>query len=372
MSLCRLVFLLFFVFNFVHGSHWRFGQISWKLISGTTVEFTAQLGWRSDFIGSEYFLFGDGSGTVLSDRECPSSGVVPCPDDGTIPARGNSTNITVSDIVYYELLSITTDISGAEAALIKYIFYHEYPSLSTYTYGFSSCCRVSGLEVGSNDPYIYFGNVALSGGNTGSPVSGLSPILQFPNGVSTTFDLSPIDNDGDHVLCRKALSSESGISINDDNNNNNNNNTNGTNSTSGSSGSSTDFYTVDETACTVTIGELANVGSKWAVQIIMETEAGDVVPIDFVFEATDPTLEAPVCNLITTPDNGDDGSYVVNVGDTLIVEMEGSDGDDTNLNVQSVTLPNGASISPTGSNSVPVAIFLTWTPVDGQEGSFSG
>ena len=316
--------------NFVFGSHWRFGQISWKVTTSTTVEFTAQIGWRSSYIGSNSFAFGDGTSISLSATECPTS-VTPCSSDS-------------SSTLYYELLSVTTDLAGSESALIEYIFYHTYSSYSSYTYGLSSCCRIGDLVVGSGDSFAYYGTVALANGNSGSPVSSLAPVVQFSNGVATTIALLPVDNDGDAVTCRAATSSESAI---DDNS----------------------FYTVSTSACTITMGESGSIGDKWAIQVVMETSAGDKVPMDFILEATDATLEAPKCNL-TSPASSD-GIYSVNVGSTLSVEMLGTDGDSSSINIQSVSLPSGASISPTGSQSVPVSFWFTWSPADGQQGSFS-
>ena len=98
-----------------------------------------------------------------------------------------------------------------EATLIRYIFYHTYPSLSTFIYGFGDCCRIGGLIVGAGQDYDYYGIVSLANGNTGSPVSSISPIVQFTNGIATIIPISPVDNDGDIVTCRKATSTESSI-----------------------------------------------------------------------------------------------------------------------------------------------------------------
>ena len=98
MSCCCLFSLLCWIFlfnsNVVYGTHFRYAQISWKLITGTTVEFTAQIGWNAGEIDDIKINFGDGNDVRIDDVECPT-GVTPCPSDS-------------SSVIYYQFVTTTS------------------------------------------------------------------------------------------------------------------------------------------------------------------------------------------------------------------------------------------------------------------------
>ena len=58
--LLSLLNLFLFGSSITNGSHWRCGEVSWKLEPGTSSmeQFTAEIAWRSDFIGRNTFCFG--------------------------------------------------------------------------------------------------------------------------------------------------------------------------------------------------------------------------------------------------------------------------------------------------------------------------
>jgi hypothetical protein len=303
------------IIGLTSASHWRFGQCSWKQTTGTTVEFTCEYGWRSTFIGSNYFNFGDGTGQSLSGG--------------------------------YTLLSTGTDSYGNGWALVRYIFTHTYAGEGPYVATIQSCCRIGQLDVGSNDYWRMEYTIDMTNGNTGGPVSAISPLLQFTMGQPNSIPLSPVDNDGDTVTCRQATAAESKINDAD----------------------SLTFYSVSSD-CVISISQAAEYYNLWAAQIMMETANGDSNPIDFIFEGTTATLNnAPVCSLdLAIPV---EGYFSVDEGDLLEIGLTGTDSDagDT-LTFNPVSLPAGSSFSgPIGAS--PISGKFSWTPSPGQDGSYS-
>ena len=228
---------------------------------------------------------------------------------------------------YYEVVSTTFELASESGTLLRY----NYVSLSSITCGFDSCCRIGSLVVGSNQGFDYYSTGSLLNGNTASPLSGISSIIQFTNNVSTSIPIAPVDNDVDSVTCRQATSTESGIYDNS-------------------------FYSVYLNSCIITISESGSVGDEWATQ----------ASIVFIFEATDDTFEIPQFILITSMNSG--SYYQVYAGNILIVEMKGADDDSSLLSVDGVSL----SITRGGDNNAePVTIYFEWTPIDSQTDSFS-
>ena len=104
----------------------------------------------------------------------------------------------------------------------------------------------------------------------------------------------------------------------------------------------------------------------------METNNGDSIPLDFIFEGTDSDLIPPICSIITEPDDNNTGVFGAFTGEKLFIELIGFDLNATELTVTAVSIPSGAIVSPTGSGlNVPVFINFTWIPSSTQLGSFS-
>ena len=190
----------------------------------------------------------------------------------------------------------------------------------------------------------------MNNGNTGSPVSSISPILQFTLGVMNTFALNPVDNDGDVVTCSKADSATSGID------------------------EANTYFDVDANTCEVTIMESGTEGDKWAAQIFMETANGDSIPLDFIFEGIDFTASPPVCTVLTAL--GTSGFYEVNANDPLTIDLFATDPDATatsEITVNVISTPSGSIVDPVGNVVVGsgVDIEFFWIPSDTQLGSFS-
>ena len=239
----------------LEASHFRHGTMSWRIVSGTTVEFKisqAWANWGNWTVGqtgySDVLYFGDGQSATFS--------VVAT----TVSGNGGSN-------YYYGETTVT----------------HTYPTSLTragYTAYFGSCCKIGNLSNNANANWRNETVVQLFGTtNTSSPVTTMAPIINMQVGLTAaTFQVPASDPDNNNLTYRLATASEfsgtqpSGFSIN----------------------SSTGLITFN------TIGK--TVGSLWNAAIVVEDGTTKVIN-DFIIQIVQQS-NPPVWDYSVTPVNG--------------------------------------------------------------------
>jgi hypothetical protein len=304
--------LLILAATAAEASHFRFGHVTWKRISGNTVEFTITAAWRADFVDGVFLQYGDGNFASMS--------------------SGTFTEIAV--------------VAGQYRVLRRTV-QHTYGSEGPFTAFFESCCRIGGLS-NSGFNFRVEAAVDLRGGNQGSPVSSIPVVLQMVQGGTNTVPLAIADIDGDPFTCRMATAAESGL-------------TNpaglGVTNIAGQCALTWD-----------TSG--ASIGQLYAAQIVIEENhpggAGGSVALDFLISIVDGTLnQPPVCETPTPP------TFQIPVGQAFSFTTTASDPDGDALTVSNLGLPSGATMSPAVGTSIsePASVVFNWTPQAADQGN---
>ena len=174
----------------VEASHYRYGQITWTpdpAVPGK-IDFTVNTAWRggSAAIGSTQsrigrFYFGNGSSTF------------------------STQGVVVSNNAAENWFFMTSTFS------------YTYTSSGNFTAYFGSCCRIGGMQNGSNANYrgetIVNIDLANWASNNKPPNSSLPAIVAIQQGTGVANFIVPgFDPDGDNLSYRLANSSEIGIS----------------------------------------------------------------------------------------------------------------------------------------------------------------
>ncbi len=324
--------LLLFTLGFtqdVFASHFRFGHTTWKKIStepdgSIVVQFDSTQAWRASGLDILGIDFGDG--------------------DSHFPSNPDITNVLT-----------TTDIAGESYTIRTYTVQHTYQiaditsNLGRFLASQESCCRISSLvnAGGSTDERIEI-LVDLNGGNTGSPVSTIPVIVQFAFGQTNSLQIAAADPDSDPIACRMATSAESEIPSLAS--------TGGNDLTVGSNC----LLQWDLTPTT-----LANVGDKYAAQVVLEETNRCVdgicgkVALDFIIEVVEGnppvcTSSVPVNNTLFAgvPFNATFTGTDIDAGDTLTFTILGA--------------PAAATLNPASGTvqAAPMNATLSWTPTD--------
>lgn len=304
-------------------SHFRFGHITWKArpdIGPTAVELTVLHAWRR---------------SAFSNRN---------PGD-TLPFA--AANLLFGDGTSTGLTGVVVTVNTADDwFLARYTTVHNYPYPGPFTAFFDSCCRIFGLVNASSASFRVATQVDLRGGNTGSPVSSISPILQMAQGQLNTLVLPVAEPDGDSIRCRLAGAGESRIPAQP---------------------SAGGLALSVSPSCTLSWDtRFTSVGQLYAAQVIVEeSRDGRVRPValDFIIQIV--AGSPPACTL-NGPTN-----HVVPVGQPFALSATGTDPDGDPLTVNHLGLPAGASLSPPAGTTGPSPLTATfsWTPGPGDAGT---
>lgn len=304
-------------------SHFRFGHITWKArpdVSPTSVEFTVLHAWRRSAFSN------------------------PNPGD---PVPFSASLFRFGDGATSNLTGTVISVNAADDwFLARYQVVHTYPHSGPFTAFFATCCRIFGLVNASSASFRVATRVDLSGGNTGSPVSSISPILQMAQGQLNSLPLPVAEPDGDPVSCRLATSGESSIPSQP---------VAGGLPLSVSPGCVLSWDT-----------QFTAVGQLYAAQVIIEESRGaqvHPVALDFIIQIV--AGSPPTCTL-----NGP-ANHVVPVGQPLSITATGSDPDGDPLTVDHLGLPAGASLAPPAGTTGPSPFHATfsWTPTPADAGT---
>ncbi len=307
--------------QFHAGSHFRFGQVTWRRVSGRTIDVTVTEAWRSTAVAGLFYSWGDGSGG-FSHFGAP-------------------------------VIASGTDIAGAGFTVTRRTYTHTYPHDGPFTVAGSSCCRIFGLVNASSASERIGATIDLRSGNQGSPVSSIPVILQMNQSGVNDISLAVADPDADPFTCRMATSGESLIP------------------SVATAGGHTLAVT---TGCVLTWNTVGTaIGQRYAAQVIIQENhpggtAGQV-PLDFIIEIVGGTAnQAPTCTL-----NGS-ATNTVAVGQAFAISMTGTDPDGDNLTVNHFGLPSGATLSPVAgtTSTEPFTATFSWTPGGSDAGSAHG
>jgi hypothetical protein len=295
-------------------SHFRYGNISWRVVSGRTIEFKVTQSWRytafyptlGSTIYTDYLNFGDGQG-------------------GNINL--NVTTINTSEDWFYGEAVVT----------------HTYASDANFLAFFASCCKISSLQ-NNRDGNWRVESVVTVGNNNNSPVVTLPVIVNLPTGqAAASFNVPVADPDGDVLTFRLATTSEM-------------------------AGSQPAGFSVSSTgvASFNTIGKPA--GYLYNAAIAVTDSKGAKTVVDFIIKITNASTP-PSFNYAITPANGT--VYQVSPGQTVTFAVNATDVDGGDIvTLQAVGIPPGASLSPslpvTGN---PVQATFTWTPTSSNLGT---
>jgi hypothetical protein len=314
-SKCVIVTLLF-VISFAtetFATHFRYGSISSRVVSGRTIEFKVAQSYRRSFYGTpvvgsvvstETFYFGDGTTTTI--------------------------NLTVTAI------NTTEDWFYGEAIITR-----TYATNGTYTAYFNNCCRLSTLLNNPDGNYYVWNRVCVN--NTvanNAPVSSMPPIVNMAVGqAAATFTVPATDPDGTTLTFRLATLAETGGS--------------GTGNPAGLSINSTTgvmtFNTVGKT-----------IGQQFSASIVISDGCNSIIN-DFLIRIVN-TSTPPAFDYSVTPANA--FLYQVSPGQNITFTVRATDVDAGDIvTLQALGLPSGSTMTPSlPRNGNPVQSVFSWTP----------
>jgi hypothetical protein len=295
-------------------SHFRYGNISWRVVSGRTIEFKVSQAWR-------YSAFYPSLGTVLYTDNLNFG-------DGSAGAINlKVTSINTSEDWFYGEAIVT----------------HTYNSDANFLAFFSSCCKISTLQNNADGSWRLESLVTVGNGNN-SPVVTLPAIVNVPvNQSAANFTVPVADPDGDAVSFRLATSAEmlgsqpSGFSV----------------SSTGIAGFNTN-------------GKYP--GQLYNAAIAVTDSKGAKTVVDFIIKITNQST-APEFNYAITPANG--AVYQVAPGQPVNFAVNATDADNGDIvTLQAVGIPPGAVLSPSlPVSGNPVQSTFSWTPTSSNLGT---
>jgi hypothetical protein len=361
-------------------THFRYGHISWSVLSGTTVQFTIQNAWRRNDSPSFNPCVNPATNSVIpctGGDGFPAAGDVIREDIGDTRFNFGDGSPTVGSGVSGGLFYLVTAIDPAN----NWVFGQALDPLSlpaldtsiehtyapgTYTARIDDCCRVSpavapNAHINNPDLDYKVQTVVEVGENNASATTALPPIVICEQDSVCTFLVPASDPDGDTLTFRLATASEAdgggftqpgppdalstaSIDVN------------------------SGVYSWNTTGAT--LGPV-NFNTLYSTQVIIEErDAFDNikgrVAVDFFIQLVpsvneNPTFSQPVCGTTVNAVAGAPVSFTVEASDPDV-------GDVVTLNVAG--LPAGATMTPPlPTNGNPVSSVFDWTPLPSQVGT---
>ncbi len=303
----------------VQAAHFRSGTISWRPISGNTVEFKVSQSYGGWAFGGGYTL---GSTQIMD-----------------YLYTGDGKNVAIPLVI--------TSINTAEGWWYgEATFRHTYNSAGNFLAYFGSCCRISNLSNNSNQSWRNETIVNVGSGNS-SPVSTVAATVNLPASLTAAqFQIPTFDPDGDQLSYSLATSAEMG----------------GGSNPAGLSISSNGVVSFNTTGKTI--------GSLWNVAFTISDGTGKTkVTVDFIIKITQNSTP-PIFDYLVTPTTG--RVFQGTPGQAISFPISAYDNDAGNVvTLSAVGLPPGATTSPSlPTNGNPVASNFSWTPTASQFGSY--
>ncbi|SFT63256.1 Legume lectin domain-containing protein [Lishizhenia tianjinensis] len=285
-------------------SHFRHGTISWRVLSGNTIEFKvsqAYAGYRAIGTSSNYDVLHFGDGT------------------------SQSFNVTV-----------TSSSSAENWHYGETTFTHTYANAGDYIAYFQSCCKIYGMVNNSSASWRNETKVNVGAGND-APVVTMAPIIAMQtNSATATFQVPATDPDNDALTYRLATYNEflgsqpAGLSIHP----------------------TTGVLTFNTTN--------ASVGQLYNAAIVVEDGQSKVIN-DFIIRIVQQS-NPPEFDYAVTPSAG--YVYQTSPGQTVTFNVKALDTDaGSTVQLSAIGAPLGSSFSPAlPTTANPVLTTFTWTP----------
>jgi len=390
-------------------THFRYGHVTWKPVSGTTVEFTVQNVWRRDaYTTGNNRCVNTSFAAVACTGPGGSAGVgdiIHERQGGTTFDFGDGTSTfgrTISGTK--ALLYLVTSIDPVNNWLFGLALDHDsFPTLdttidhtyasptTTYTAKIEDCCRISACaapnaHLSNPDNGYSVTTVVDFTSPDSSPVSSVPPIVLCPQEGTCSFNLPVSDNEGDPVTFRLATALEmnvdewsppaTGPGLGQP----------------GAGGACANIPTVDSgsgdydwntASCRLagSPGPVPPAGgcnnsslhTLYSTQVFIEqTGKPAESAVDFLIELLPicPTFNEHSPAFVTPPTPLCGTAQSINPGGTLSFTVQADDGDASDsLTLNAVGLPAGAAMVPgLPTSGKPVSSAFTWTPTTGQLG----
>lgn len=307
-----LIFFIMFGISTSFASHMRYLNLTWRTVSGRTVEFKfsyAQAGGYTT-VGTKFnWSINTGDGGWLS-----------------IPMTVTSNN-QAEDYFYSEGTATYT-----------------YGANGNYLANFASCCRIYGMVNNSSGSVDIRTLVNVGTGNS-SPIATLPPVVNVSQGLSAaTFSLPANDPDGDVLTYRLANSTEMGGGVNPAG------------------------LSVNNTTGLVTFNTTnASAGQLYSAAIVV-SDGKTEITVDFIIKITQQSI-APEFDYLATPANGT--VYQVSPGQPVNFNIRATDSDVGDIvTLSAVGVPIGANLSPAlPTSGNPAQASFSWTPSNSNLGT---
>jgi cysteine-rich repeat protein len=366
-------------------THFRYGHLTWQVVTGNTVEFTLQNVFRRSDTPSFNPCVNPATNTVIA---CTGGGGLPAPGDiiredigdtrlnfgdgsPTVGSPGNGGLfyvVTSVDPVNNWAFGLALDTARLPA--IDTTIQHTYPP-GTYTARIDDCCRIS-PEVAPNahlnNPdldYRVETRVAVGTGNS-SPVSALPPIVICTQNSVCSFLVPASDPDGDTLTFRLSTAPEADTGAFVQPGPPQAANSASINPTSG-------VYTWDTTGAT--LGPVA-LNTLYSTQVTIEERDAQnnvkgKVAVDFFIQLVPHVNEPP--EFTGPPQCNTNTPIVVDANTPVSFPVSATDPDAGDLiTLNAAGLPLGATMTPglptTGLS--PVSSTFAWTPTLAQAGDY--
>ncbi|RIJ42710.1 Ig-like domain-containing protein [Pontibacter oryzae] len=322
LSLMLFVFFFLLQASTALASHFRYGSISWRYVSGNTVEVKYSQATAS---------FGS---TMVVGKQA-SSAYIDMGDGRSLSIPLTITAVNNSEGWYY-----------AEGVAT-----YTYANAGTYTASFTSGNKISGLQNNSNG-YWNITTQITTGNNNSGPVLTLPTIVNVPKGsITATFLVPANDPDGDPISFRLANGTElPGIQSN----------TPGTHPSGITVNSATGLVTFNTSD--------KNTGELYNTAIVVEDNKGATSMVDFIIKITEPSTP-PAFDYAVTPSAGT--IYKVAPGQQVQFNIKATDSDAGDVvTLQATGVPAGATINPAFPTlGNPVQASFSWTPTANNKGT---
>ncbi len=317
--------LLFLVSSQVEATHFRYGTVSWQIVSYTpttrTVQFNITQSYRWSFFGN-----------IPVGATTPSLG----------PFQfGDNTNANLSMVV--------TSINAAEDWFVgSRILTKTYNLTTDVTAFFTNCCRISSLQQGNNDQnYRTETRVTLSNPTNRPPVGSTLPIFYVQTGLpAAQIQLNASDPDNDPISFAISSSAQSGLVT--------------TMPAIVTSLSSSGLLTINTNAIPI--------NRQYAMQVMVSDNKGARIPLDFIIQVVG-VSNPPIFDYAVTPLNA--STIKVQPGTPINFTVKARDVDPgSTVSLNTSGIPAGASISAqSGTN--PAQFTFSWTPTNAHLGTYS-
>ena len=323
-----------------YATHFRYGNISWRHISGNTYEITVSQAWRTTFFTTNPL-------TINVNDVVDTQTDLLLGDGSTVPIKVTVTSVNRPPIAangwFYGVM----------------VYTKTYASTGNKNVSFQACCRIDGLlntTPGTSTTSFYCSTVINVGTSNNSPLNTLNPIVNIQSGTIDKFSAKFTEPDGNPVTYRLATNAEMiGVPPGD---------------IRGAYtipvGTSIDPLTGEVTvnATTYPIGSILTLG-------VIASDGLTSVKVDFIIQVVGQSTP-PQFDYTITPPLGQ--FYSIKPGQHLNLHFNAFDTDPGSfVFLSAVGVPIGGTFNPTTAGLTqgnPLDYTFNWTPTTSQLGTY--